>query len=323
MKRLHITATGLFWRRLRLTTLTGLLGLLTSLQAAGGRIPLPLEYGLDVQDTRWLVSGSIFECRFEQPIPTYGSAVFVHKAGEDVSFQLEAINNMMDYSPARISLLPPPWRPSEQSENMGTAKLSQAPPLLALDARRSNVFLHGLLEGKRPTISHKTRYDTDRFVRVYLSNVTFQDFYPVFLECVSQLLPLNFDQVARRKVFFPSGGDKLDKKDLQSLDQIIYYIQHDPRVNAVYLDGHADNQGRRYDNRQISKSRVEAVERYLVEKGIDATMLTTRFHGDRYPVASNKTAQGRAENRRVTIRLEMDKDMAIPDELLFKPKPRN
>ena len=47
-------------------------------------------------------------------------------------------------------------------------------------------------------------------------------------------------------------------------------------------------------------------------------MITTRFHGSRYPVADNSTPEGRAENRRVTIRLEMREDMPIPDDLLFK-----
>ena len=89
----------------------------------------------------------------------------------------------------------------------------------------------------------------------------------------------------------------------------------------MYLDGHADNLGRRYDNRQISKARVEDVERYFITRGINPDMLTTRFHGDRYPVADNRTATGRAENRRVTIRLEQRADMPVPDNLIFRPQP--
>ena len=47
-------------------------------------------------------------------------------------------------------------------------------------------------------------------------------------------------------------------------------------------------------------------------------MITTRFHGSRYPVANNATVKGRAANRRVTVRLEMDKDMPLPDDLVFE-----
>ena len=139
------------------------------------------------------------------------------------------------------------------------------------------------------------------------------------MECVQQLLPLNFDQIARSKVLFASGEDMIDKRDMAVLDRIVFYIKHDPRVFAVYLDGHSDNVGRRYDNRQTSKARVEDVERYFIKQGINPEMITTRFHGDRYPIATNSTAAGRAQNRRVTIRLEQRADMEIPQELRFRP----
>ena len=71
-----------------------------------------LSYGGNVDTTMWMLSGSVFECRFEQPIPDYGRAVFNHTAGEDVTFQLETNRNLMAYSKAQISLNPPPWQPS-------------------------------------------------------------------------------------------------------------------------------------------------------------------------------------------------------------------
>lgn len=280
-----------------------------------------LHYGSSAEDTRWQVSGSIFECRFEQPIPGYGRAVFYHEAGEDVEFRLETLRNLMAYTPAEVTILPPPWQPSAKSEHLGQVKVVDATPNLSLDARRTNQFLHALLEGKWPAISHTAYYDKGRQVRVHVSAVAFNDFYPVYLQCVDQLLPMNFRQVNRLKVLFGSGEEKIDADDMAILDQIIHYIQNDPRVFAVYLDGHADNLGRRYDNRQISKARVEDVERYFITRGVNPDMLTTRFHGDRYPVADNRTAAGRAENRRVTIRLEQRQDMPVPDNLIFRPQP--
>jgi len=283
----------------------------------------PLHYGGSLDNTEWSLSGSVFECRFAQDIPEYGSAVFYHQAGEDVYFQLETIRNLMDYSKARVSILPPYWQPSGKTENLGSAKISKGTPNLSLDHERTNQFLHALMEGKWPTISHKTYYDEERFVQVQVSAFGFDDFYLDYLQCVKQLLPVNFEQVARSKVFFGSGEKAVDKKDTDILDRIIFYMKNDPRVFAVYLDGHSDNQGRRYDQRQISKSRVEDVERYFIKQGINPEMITTRFHGGRYPVASNKTRKGRAENRRVTVRLEQREDMPIPDELKFKLPPRS
>ena len=278
-----------------------------------------LEFGSSVENTRWTVSGSVFACRFEQDIPGYGQAVFYQQAGEDVLFQLETQRNLMDYSQARVSILPPPWQPSGKTENLGTSKIVKNNPNLSLDPERTNQFLHALLEGKWPAISHKAYYDDDRFIQVHVSAVSFADRYQEYLGCVSQLLPMNFGQVARSKVLFGNGEHNIDRTDMKTLDRIIFYIKHDPRVFAVYLDGHSDNVGRRYDNRQISKDRVEDVERYLIKQGINPDMITARFHGDRYPVATNKTAAGRAANRRVTIRLEQREDMPIPENLIYIP----
>lgn len=284
---------------------------------------MALEYGSSIEDTTWSVTGSVFECRFAQTIPRYGEAVFFHQAGEDVKFQLYAKRNLLDYTQAQVSITPPPWRPSRYSESLGSVQVQQdkSGPYLTLDSKRTNQFIHALLDGQWPVISHHTYYDEKEFVKLHVSSIGFPDFYPIYLSCVDQLLHYNFKQVANSKVLFDEGGDSfLDPQDTKVLDRVAYYIQHDPRVFIVYLDGHTDNTGKRFDNREVSRARVENVERYLVKKGINPDIITTRFHGERYPIADNATAKGRAQNRRVTIRLEMREDMPIPDELMFKPE---
>jgi outer membrane protein OmpA-like peptidoglycan-associated protein len=47
----------------------------------------------------------------------------------------------------------------------------------------------------------------------------------------------------------------------------------------------------------------------MIKNGLDAEMFTTRYHGERYPVASNKTYNGRFQNRRGTIRLEKEDEI--------------
>jgi len=276
-----------------------------------------LQYGSGIEDTEWKLSGSIFECRFEQILPEYGNGVFYHQAGEDIVFQLETRKNLMKAGRAGVSITPAPWHPSKKSEHLGYTNLIDDLPNLELDSERSNQFLHALLEGKQPVITRRTYYDESKFIKIHLSAIHFKDFYSKYLKCVDQLLPMNFSQVARNKVYFGGGKEGLSPEDEEMLDSIIFYMNNDPRVFALYIDGHSDNRGRRYDNRQLSKRRAEAVERYFIKKGINPEMVTLRFHGQRYPIASNNTVSGRAKNRRVTIRLEQREDMAIPDELLF------
>lgn len=278
---------------------------------------MALEYGSGIKNTEWKLSGSIFECRFEQVLPEYGNGVFYHQAGEDILFQLETRKNLMKVGKAGVSITPAPWHPSQKSEHLGYTDLIDDRPNLELDPERSNQFLHALLEGKQPVITRRTYYDESKFVKIHLSAIHFKNFYNKYLKCVDQLLPMNFSQVARSKVYFGGGKESLSPKDEEMLDRIIFYMNNDPRVFALYIDGHSDNRGRRYDNRQLSKRRAEAVERYLVKRGINPEMITLRFHGQRYPIASNNTSAGRAKNRRVTVRLEQREDMEIPAELQF------
>tara|TARA_B110001454_G_scaffold47431_1_gene46787 strand:- start:19276 stop:20220 length:945 start_codon:yes stop_codon:yes gene_type:complete len=280
-------------------------------------VSMALEYGSGIANTQWKLSGSIFECRFEQVLPEYGNGVFYHQSGEDIVFRLETRKNMMKVGKAGVSITPAPWHPSKKSEHLGYVDLLPESPNLELDPERSNQFLHALIEGKQPVITRRTYYDNNKFIKIHLSAIHFKDFYHDYLKCVDQLLPMNFSQVARSKVLFGGGKEGLSPKDEDMLNRIIFYIQNDPRVFALYIDGHSDNVGRRYDNRQLSKRRAESIERYFIKKGIDPDMITLRFHGHRYPIASNKTASGRAKNRRVTIRLEQREDMSIPPELQF------
>ena len=56
-------------------------------------------------------------------------------------------------------------------------------------------------------------------------------------------------------------------------------------------------------NLELSQKRADAVMQYLISKGVKPDLVSAQGHGDSDPVASNKTAQGRAQNRRVEIEL--------------------
>lgn len=73
------------------------------------------------------------------------------------------------------------------------------------------------------------------------------------------------------------------------------------QLEQITVTGHTDSSGASEHNRQLSERRAEAVKAYLVSKGLDGSRIDTRGAGDTRPVASNKTAEGRAQNRRVEI----------------------
>lgn len=95
-----------------------------------------------------------------------------------------------------------------------------------------------------------------------------------------------------KAVLKPDGKAKLD--DLVSKLQGI-------NLEVIIAVGHTDSIGTVGYNQKLSVRRAEAVKSYLVSKGIEANRVYTEGKGKSQPIASNKTAAGRAKNRRVEI----------------------
>jgi outer membrane protein OmpA-like peptidoglycan-associated protein len=69
------------------------------------------------------------------------------------------------------------------------------------------------------------------------------------------------------------------------------------------VEGHTDNQGPAAHNLDLSKRRAASVMKYLTDHGVDASRLTSEGYGDTQPIADNKTAKGREQNRRVEMKI--------------------
>ena len=267
-----------------------------------------LTFQAPVEETEWRLVPSIFECEFSQPIPDYGEAVFYHEAGEDLMFHLKVKSILMRPGQAALNIEPASWSPSRFAEDLGLVEIKHSTHPLNVEPARATMMMHGLMRGMQPTFTRKARFNDNEAIRVALSAANFNSFYKDYLGCVTGLLPVNFRQVAKSKVLFKGGKERLNPLNKKKLDLIILYVKADPGVIAVYVDGHSDSAGRRYHNRRLSEARALLVTDYMVKRGLDAEMFTTRYHGERYPVATNKTKKGRDLNRRVTIRLEKEEE---------------
>ncbi|HCR13267.1 MAG TPA: hypothetical protein DIU49_08385, partial [Desulfovibrio sp.] len=72
----------------------------------------------------------------------------------------------------------------------------------------------------------------------------------------------------------------------------------------VILEGHTDSIGTEQYNMKLGQRRADSVKSFFVKKGIDASRIETISFGESDPVATNKTAQGRALNRRCVIKFK-------------------
>ena len=85
-----------------------------------------------------------------------------------------------------------------------------------------------------------------------------------------------------------------------ALDDLLMKLQG-MNTEVMVTVGHTDSVGSDAYNQKLSQRRAEAVKAYIVSKGVDASRVYTEGKGESQPVADNKTAEGRAKNRRVTV----------------------
>ena len=104
-----------------------------------------------------------------------------------------------------------------------------------------------------------------------------------------------------RKVQFVTGSATLTKAAMDELDKGVQILTDHPTVK-ISVEGHTDNTGDAAFNQKLSERRAAAVKTYLVKKGIGADRIVTSGYGQSKPIADNKTAAGRAANRRVEFK---------------------
>jgi outer membrane protein OmpA-like peptidoglycan-associated protein len=108
--------------------------------------------------------------------------------------------------------------------------------------------------------------------------------------------------LAAKNVFFATASDKLLKQSNKRLDDVVTILNENTSFK-VQIDGHTDDQGKDEYNLDLSNRRAASVKAYLVSKGISESRLSSTGYGETKPVADNKTAKGRAQNRRVEMTL--------------------
>ncbi len=104
-------------------------------------------------------------------------------------------------------------------------------------------------------------------------------------------------------VQFETESAVLLDRSKELLDDVAQALTDHPEVTRVVIEGHTDAVASRRHNLKLSQQRVASVKAYLIGKGIEASRLTTKAFGETKPLASNKTEEGRAKNRRVDFRI--------------------
>lgn len=112
---------------------------------------------------------------------------------------------------------------------------------------------------------------------------------------------INQIDLAAKNIFFRTGSFELLTKSYPALDDVVRLLKENPAMK-LSIEGYTDNVGREQSNQLLSENRAKAVAKYLLDKGISPSRLTTAGYGMQRPIAGNDTEEGRAKNRRVEMK---------------------
>lgn len=246
-------------------------------------------------DSRWKVQSGPFACSVAHEIPGFGSARLARNAGNAEVLEIKGRVQNFDKGAVRIEAVPPVWRSEAPPGDLGQVQANGQ----SLEVRGAQIatITDSLEQGTNVMFSGTN-------LRVGLEARNFSKAFATYKTCVKNLIPYSFNQISRTQLGYASESDDLSPAVKAQLDKIVRYVKADSRVLGIIIDAHSDKQATPEEGVALSQRHAEFVTRYLVDQGLSADNITLRWHGDKFPIATNETKAGKARNRRVTVRLE-------------------
>ncbi len=102
----------------------------------------------------------------------------------------------------------------------------------------------------------------------------------------------------KQTIFFEFNKATIKSVSFALLNEVAQALKDNPTIK-VEIQGHTDSVGNDNFNLKLSQKRAESVRTYLIKQGITSDRMTAKGYGENVPIADNRTADGRAQNRRV------------------------
>ncbi|MCL2915060.1 OmpA family protein [Shewanella corallii] len=258
----------------------------------------PTRYQTPLEQVKWQFNGDAFGCELSQEITGFGRLALRMEPGVRPALQLDA-DWLSNAGTTTASVVDSSWntntRPQIYTEMFWHQHRAQAKGSVL------EPFIEALEQGYSWQLD--IRQSDKLSYRLTIPPVNVSESLQAFRQCRRALLPQPFEYVRQREIRFGTSSSLLSADAEQDLRAIARYVKADGNITGVLVDGHADASGNRLSNLVLSQERAENVASRLIELGIDANKLQVFHHGNRKPIASDSSENGRVLNRRVTIRL--------------------
>ncbi|MCG9781140.1 OmpA family protein [Vibrio brasiliensis] len=266
---------------------------------------LDKQYVAKPQQSTWqMVANTPLECRLVHPIPNYGDAVFSSHASKKINldFELKMKRPMGQTRDVSLVSMPPAWRPGEGADRITNIRFFQQFDGYVGGQTAWNI-LGELEKGRYPTFSYQEWRSRDERIEVALSSVLFQRSYNVFSDCIANLLPYSFEDIAFTILHYDRTSVELNKQSQKRLAQIAEYIRHNQDIDLVLVSTYTDAEDSKSASQSLSERRAEVLQEYFKSLGLPEDRIRVQGYGKRRPIDDNASPIGKDRNRRVVISL--------------------
>ncbi|ANW25098.1 flagellar protein MotY [Vibrio coralliilyticus] len=287
-------------KRLLATSLT-----LTLASVASSVSAMDVRYAAKPQQSQWqMIANTPLECRMVHPIPNYGDAVFSSHASKKINldFELKMKRPMGKTRDVSLVSMPPVWRPGDSAERITNIRFFQQFDGY-VGGQTAWSILTELEKGRYPTFSYQEWQSRDQRIEVSLSSVLFQHSYNAFSDCIANLLPYSFEDIAFTILHYDRSSVQLNKASQKRLAQIAEYIRHNQDIDLVLVSTYTSNEESKSASQNLSEQRAEVLRDYFKSLGLPEDRIQVQGYGRRRPVADNSSPLGKDKNRRVVISL--------------------
>ncbi|MCG6243127.1 OmpA family protein [Vibrio diabolicus] len=256
--------------------------------------------------SKWIYKGNLFECNLLQSNRLYGKFYFRSEPNNKTYFISDIHYENNKWKTIALISQSAPWSSELYRKEFATLDFTK-PSQRFVFSKGADELMDLIATGNWVTLSLKGS-DASSLSEIVIPTIQIQNALKSFNACRARLPKLSFSEARNLVLSFDFGQKALSRKQQETLAALNSYVSVDDRVTKILIDGHTDNVGSSLANLSVSRTRAEQVAEALVELGIDKSMLETRAHGSRYPIASNSSTKGQAKNRRVTLRLVRDNE---------------
>jgi outer membrane protein OmpA-like peptidoglycan-associated protein len=263
------------------------------------------QYKAQIENSDWqLKDKSRLQCTLSHRLPGYGKAMFSSVASKQLNmeFELDMLILPKSYGVAAVYSIPPKWMPGQIQRTIADMPIRKQfngdlPEQVAW------IMLTELEKGFWPTIYYQDWYNPYDRVAVGLNASNFATPYKQFVQCVANLLPYSFKDIAYTVLTYDFNNTNLTKYSQKRLAMIGEYLKEDTDLELVLLDGYTDSFGGRALNKELSIRRAVEIKDFLSSTGVLPERIEITGHGERRHISPNTNESTRAKNRRVVIRM--------------------